>query len=193
MTDYTWPATIIPAGSEWRLIANTASFGPRTLARPGDRWGCTLSIPVLPREKALTFRAFLSRLRGHTHRVVLPNHGHVRGGALLQNALVDGAGQTGTTLNADNVEWSLPYALRAGDFISVNGRLHMVAADCSSEVRGVMAITLANPIDTAPADNAPIEILNPTGRFILTGEAQWSNLPAGHVQFGPLEFIEDVP
>ena len=192
MTDYTWPATIIPAGSEWRLIANTASFGPRTLARPGDRWACTLSIPTLPADKAMTLRAFLSRLRGHTHRAVLPNHAYVRRGAISANATVSGAGQTGTTLNADGVEWTLPYALRAGDFISVNGRLHMVAADCSSEVRGVMAITLANSIDTAPADNAPIEILNPTGRFILTGQVQWQNLPRGRVQFGALEFIEDI-
>ena len=44
MSDYTWPSSVIPTSSEWRLLANTAAFiSPlsgmtRTLSRGGDRF-----------------------------------------------------------------------------------------------------------------------------------------------------------
>ena len=193
MTDLTWPSTIIPAASEWRLIANTASFGLRTRVRAGDRWGCTLSIPTLPRSSAMQLRAFLARLLGHTHRCVLPNHAFLRRGAIAANAKVYGASQTGPTLVVDSVEAGLSNALRTGDFIAVDGRLYMVAADCSSNASGQLTITLTNPIDTAPDDNATVETQNPTGRFILMNEARWHLIPGGLAQFDPIDLLEDIP
>lgn len=193
MTDFAWPSTIIPASSEWRLIANTASFGQTALARSGDRWACTLSLPILQREPAALLRAFLARLRGHTHRAVLPNHAYERLGQLTTDARVAGASQTGTTLVVYGVEASLTNALRSGDLIGLDGRLYMVAADADSTSGGVLTLTLTHPIVTAPADNATVSVVTPTARFVLVGSAQWQNLPLGHVQVGSVEFMEDIP
>ena len=192
MTDFTWPATIIPAGCEWQLRANTASFGSRALARAGDRWACTLSLPVMPREKAHVMRAFLARLRGQAHRVVLPVHAYVRRGALSSNARVAGAAQTGSTLAMDGVEGSLTNALRTGDFVGVAGRLYMVAADANSNSSGALTVSLTHPLSVAPADDALVQVLVPTARFILQGDVSWEHLNLGRMTIAPLNFLEDI-
>jgi len=193
MTDLAWPSTIIPSASEWRMVANTASFGQTALARAGDRWACTLSLPILRRDEASVLRAYLARLRGHSHRAVLPNHAYVRLGALTTDARVAGGSQTGTTLVVDGVEASLENALRPGDLIGLDGRLYMVAADADSDSAGQLTLTLTHPIVTAPADNAVVSVVSPTGRFVFVGTLQWQNLPLGQSQLGALDFMEDIP
>lgn len=193
MTDLAWPSTIIPSGSEWRMVANTASFGPQAVARAGDRWACALSLPILRREQAAVLRAYLASLRGHTHRAVLPNHAYERLGQLSTDARVAGGSQTGTTLVVDGVEASLTNALRAGDLIGLDGRLYMVAADADSTSGGQLTLTLTHPITTAPADNATVSVVSPTGRFVFVGSLQWQNLPLGQAQVGAIEFLEDIP
>lgn len=193
MTDYTWPSTIVPSGCEWKLQANTGSFGVQAIPRPGGRWACTLAFPVLPRASARLLAAFLARIRGAAHRILLPVPAYVKRGAITANCLVSGASQTGLTLICDGVEVSLEKALRVGDWISVAGRLYMVSADCDSGATGYLAIPLTHPLYPSPADNDPVNVLTPFGRFILQGEASWQNLPRGNAAVQAISLLEDIP
>lgn len=193
MSDYPWPLTIVPSACEWTLEANTASFNSRALVRPGDRWSCTLTMPVQSRADSVVLRAFIARLRGGANRALLPVWGWKRRGAAATDGAVDGAGQTGTTLNVDGVQGAVENAVRVGDFIAVGGRLYMVAEDADSGAGGTLALTLTHPIDSAPSDGAVVSILQPLGRFILTNALEWDNLPFGVSQMTPLRFIEDIP
>ena len=192
MTDYTWPS-IVPATSSWRMAANTAAFGMRPIARMGDRWACTLMLPAMKESTGHSVKAFLTRLRGCAHRVVLPNHAHVRRGT-AGNVLVNGSSQSGTTLICDGAGASITNAVRAGDYLTLENRLYMIADDANSDGSGNLVINLTHPLYIAPTNNAAVTLVNPTGRFLFMGESvSWTRTPGDLVQFGPLEFLEDIP
>lgn len=200
MSDYTWPGTIVPNASEWRLIANTAAFvSPlsgmtRTLARGGDRWACTLTCNNLVGAKRAVLQAFLARLRGQAHRVVLPDHAYNRRGTQTANVLVKGASQTGSSLLVDGGVYTR--TLLAGDMITVANYLYMVVVDATFNASTEATLTITPPLRASPADNAPVTITSPTARFLLADNTvSWSNVPGG-LQ-GPmssfsLSFVEDL-
>lgn len=94
MTDYAWPASIIPSASAWRLMANTAAFvspltgATRTVGRGGDRWACTLTVNNAGEADRAVLSAWLARLRGQTHRVKLPEHALRRRGSFATGELL---------------------------------------------------------------------------------------------------------
>jgi hypothetical protein len=94
VTDYIWPTRLTPNASEWRLVANTASFisplsgTTRTLARGGDRWACTLTFNNLQNNDRALLQSFLSQLRGQANRCYLWDHSYVQRGAFATRNLV---------------------------------------------------------------------------------------------------------
>lgn len=202
MADYTWPSSIVPSSSTWRSLANTASFiSPlsgtvRTLSRGGDRWAATLTFNALLGDDRATLQAFLTRLRGQAHRVVLPDHSYKRRGALTANFLIKGASQTGVTVTCDGATAGVTNGLRAGDYVTIDSALYMIVLDTSSDGSGNITLTLHRPLLASPADNAAVNILTPTSRFLLADNTVgWSNTPAGWpriVSSFSLEFIEDI-
>lgn len=203
MTDYTWPSSLIPSATQWRLIANTAAFvsplngATRTLARGGDRWGCTLTFNALIGDDRATMLAFLTRLRGQAHRVVVGDHSYTRRGALTANFLVKGAGQTGVSLACDGAATTVTNAMRAGDWITLEGYLYMIVADVSSNGSGELTLTLNRPLVQSPANDATVNITAPTGRFLLVDNTvSWSNTPGGWPRIFSafqVDLIEDLP
>lgn len=200
MSDYTWPSSVIPTSSEWRLISNTAAFiSPlsgmtRTLSRGGDRWACMIVCANLTGDKRAVLQAFLARLRGQAHRVILPDHAYTRRGTQAANVLVKGAGQTGVSLAVDG--GTIGATLLAGDMITVDNYLHMVVVDSTFNASGEATLTISPPLRAAPADNGTVNVVAPTARFMLAGNTvSWSNAPGG-LQ-GPLstmtiELVEDI-
>lgn len=200
MTDYTWPTDIVPSSSTWLLVANTASFAAplsgttRTLARGGDRWACTLTCNNLVGAKRAILQAFVARLRGQAHRVVLPDHAYNRRGTQATNVLVKGASQTGSSLIVDG--GTNTNTLLAGDMITVAGYLYMVVVDATFNSSTDATLTITPPLRTSPADNAVVYIATPTARFLLSDNTvSWSNVPGGPQ--GPmssfsLSFVEDL-
>lgn len=196
MTDITWPSSVVPQSSDWRLVSNTASFTSpfsgmvRTMSRSGDRWACTVTTPPMKGANRAIMRAFVASLRGQTNRVVLGDHSHVKRGTQAANVLVNGGSQTGTTLAVDGGTSSA--TLLAGDYIGVGSYLHMVTADATFNGSGQATLTISPPLRSSPADNSTVNITAPTARFVLTGNtAGWSNQVGGISQFS-LEFIEDL-
>lgn len=200
MTDYTWPSTVIPTSSEWQLVANTAAFvsplsgTTRTLARGGSRWACSLSCRNLRAEKRATLLAFLTRLEGQRHRVVLPDHAFVKRGTLAVNPLVKGGGQTGNSLAVDGA--TAAKTLLAGDWISVGGLLYMVADTATVDGAGEASIPITPRLRSAPGDNATVTVVSPTGRFLLSGNTlSWSNAAggrAGVLSTVVVDLVEDI-
>jgi hypothetical protein len=199
VASYTWPTALIPSSSDWRLISNTAAFSSpltgstQTLARGGDRWACTLTFNALADTNRRTLMAFLARLRGQAHRVVLPDHAYTRAGTLAGTPLVKGAAQTGVSLLIDGC--TNDTTLLAGDLFTVNNELKMVVAD-STVAGGEITVAFVPPLRTSPADNAPVTVAAPTGTFLLTSNTVgWSNNPAGWpriVSSFSVEFVEDI-
>jgi hypothetical protein len=195
VTDYTWPADIIPSSSEWRYIANTAAFispitgATRTIYRGGDRWGCTLTLSNLTGAKRATLTAFIARLRGQLHRVVLPNHAFQRRGTQSANVSVKGANQSGESVLVDG--GTNGATLLAGDMVSVGSNLHMIVADATFNGSGEATLSIVPPLRVSPADNAVVAVTG-TGRFMLTENTfGWSNVPGGFSSM-TLDFVEDI-
>jgi hypothetical protein len=94
MTDYIWPSSLVPNSSEWRLIANTASFvsplsgTTRTLGRGGDRWACSFTFNNLSDDDRAILQAFLAQLRGQANRVYIRDHSYVQRGSFPTSNLL---------------------------------------------------------------------------------------------------------
>lgn len=189
MTDYTWPSTVTPAYSAWRLEANTAVFGDQTAPRMGDRWACTLTLPMMRSADAMALVGFLSRLRGCAHRVVLPDHSYTRRGN-SGNVLVNGASQS-LALVCDGA--SAGATVKAGDLLTLEDRLYMAGDDAVADGSGNITLSLTVPMYLPPANNATVNLVSPTARFLLVSDVTWTPVPGGFVQFGPIEFLEDIP
>jgi hypothetical protein len=195
VTDYTWPAAVVPSTNAVSWMDNTATFvsplsgTTRTLSRPGGRWRQTVTINNL--KDVPVIEAFMFRLNGAEHRAVVPDFGYRRQGAGGGTPLVAGAGQTGLTLATDGWPNSTT-VLVAGDRIDVSGQMLVVAETATSNGSGQATLTLAHPIRTAPADNAPIEIDAPTARYILVNQASIAAEP-GIFKTIMLEFEEAIP
>ncbi len=193
MTDFTWPADLCPATSVWRLLGNAGAFGLRSAERMGDRWGCTLTFPPLRRADAYRLRAFVARLRGCAHRLVLPDHSYRRRGAASANLTVSVGSQLGLSLVCTSAQTNLVDAVLPGDRITVEGRLYMIAAAADTDGSGGIALTLTHPLYSAPPYNLTVNLLSPTARFLCMGDGQgWSEAPGGLIQLDPLELLEDI-
>ncbi len=195
MTDYTWPTEIIPASSEWSYVSNVAAFispltgATRTLGRGGDRWQCSLIMPTLTNANRSILRAYLAKLRGRTHRAIIGDHSYLRRGTQSANVTVNGAGQTGYALNITGA--TIGATLLAGDYFTVGNELKMITADATANGSGQMALAFVPALRVSPAGGAAVTITAPTGRFILTGDAGWSNSP-GYLSGFSCSFIEDI-
>jgi len=200
MSDYTWPTEVIPSSTEWRLISNTAAFvSPlsgtvRTLSRGGDRWACSVTCANLTGEKRSILQAFLARLRGQTHRVIFKDHSYNKRGTMAINVAVQGASQTGSSLNVDG--GTPGGTLKAGDWIALGYNMHMVTTDVQFDGGGTATLTISPPLRSSPADSSTVNVLAPTGRFLLVDNTvSWSNNPRG---FGEamstftVELVEDL-
>ena len=150
MTTYTFPS-ITPSSSAFELVTNTRTFqspltnAVQTVARKGSLWKASLQFNNLSGNNRAIMQAFLTKLNGQEHRFFLPDHAYVKRGIAPNPAdslLVNGAGQTGSTLNADGATLSQTGYLKAGDYIAFNNELHIVTADVDTSATGTFLYSL---------------------------------------------------
>jgi hypothetical protein len=167
----------------------------QTVGRKGSLWKASLQFNNLTGDNRAIMQAFLTKLNGQEHRFFLPDHSYVKRGIAPSPAdslLVNGAGQTGSTLNADGATLSQTGYLKAGDYIAFNNELHMVTDDCNSSGIGEVAIPIAPPIRKPTDNDDPIDYLYPVlGVFMLAGSTSWDTQP-GLVSSFTIEAVEDV-
>lgn len=93
--------------------------------------------------------------------------------------LVNGAGQTGGTLNIDNCSISEAGYLLAGDYLQIGSgsgaQLYKVLTQVDTSATGTAAVDIWPNLRSSPADNAAITLINTKGRFRLKDNiSQWS-------------------
>jgi len=107
-------------------------------------------------------------------------------------AATTGTSQTGITLNLKALPVSTNSLLLPGDWVECSGQLNMVTAPLNSDAAGLGFLQLQRPFTTAPADNAPVIINRPIGRFLLAEEeVSWSSRPGILSDFS-VSFVEDI-
>ena len=156
------------------------TYQQQTVAHAGQRWECDITLPAMNRADAEQWVAFLVSLRGRFGTFTLGDPvGATPRGSAGGTPLVNGASQTGGTLNIDGCTASQTGWLKAGDYIQLgtagSATLHKVLADADSNGSGQVALDIWPFIRTAPSDNATVVVTNTIGRFRLAdNEQNWN-------------------
>lgn len=171
------------------------SFAQQVQEHPGEAWEITFNLTLLNREQAEEYNAFLLSLAGRvgTFTMAIPGSETPRGVA-TGTPLVNGAGQTGRTLNVDGFTPGVTGILKAGDWIQLgtgsSTRLHKVLSDVDSNGSGQASIDIAPKVVIAPNDNDSVIVTNAKGLFRLKSNSNPVNIkpPNQHsVQFSARE------
>lgn len=181
MTQYTWPSDLPIASAEWGLQSNNQIFrspltgAEQVLELPGARWVVSLSFERDNPDVLAPLQALLVRLRGQAHTFSLHNHERpTPRGIATGTPLVNGASQTGSTLNTDGWTPSTTGILLAGDYIGIGSELKMIVADVDANGSGEAALSIEPPLRASPSDNDPIVVTRPTAIFRLANStSRW--------------------
>jgi hypothetical protein len=82
-------------------------------------------------------------------------------------AATTGTSQSGRSLYVKGLPASTQGLLLTGEFVEINGELERVIAPLDSDAAGLGVLMLGRARAIAPADNDPVIVLNPMGRFII--------------------------
>jgi len=176
------------------------TFKQQVIAHQGQRWEAEISLPPMQRANAETWVSFLVSLAGARGTFTMgdPNGATARGTASVTpgTPVVNGSGQTGSSLTVDGLPTSETGYLKAGDYIQLGGgssaTLHKVMQDVDSNASGQAAIELWPYIRTAPADDATVVVSNAVGVFRLAGnQTNWSinNAAFYGISFAAIEAV----
>jgi hypothetical protein len=166
MATVTFPSSPKPNSMSWRLVmpsqTNVSEWTGRrqTIASGRGWWECQLSLPpIVGTLNVNSWRSFIAKSRGRANDFQIPVDPTAQS-ASTATPLVNGAGQTGRTLNTDG--WPLSTTvLVAGQYVTINNQLLQLTENVTSNGSGVATLTFEPPIRTSPADNAAIEYKNP--------------------------------
>lgn len=197
MTTFTFP-NITPASNTFELVSNTRTYQSpltnaiQTASRKGSLWKASLQFKNLNGDDRQEMQAFLVKLNGQQHRFTLHDHSFTRRGAGGGTLLVNGGGQSGTSLVCNGASASVTNYLRAGDQISFANELHMIVSDCNSDSSGNVTLSIAPPIRKVPSSGTVVDYATPvSGVFMLSGPASWNTRVGVFSDFN-IEAVEDV-
>lgn len=197
MTVYAYPS-ITPQSNEMTYVGNQQVYSNPftsaivTVSRGGDHWRVVLRHTNVRGDNKAVLKGFLASLQGQRHRFTVHDHGHIQRGVLSGTPLVNGSGQLGNSLTIDGCGFGVTNWIRAGDQFSINGELKVATLDRNSDGGGNLILAFAPSLRTAPTNNTPIIVTNPTGRFVLdSNESGWTNRPGDLADF-VISGIEDV-
>ena len=183
MTTYAIPTTVGFSSVEFGLQNNNQVFESplskdiQVLELTGSKWYATFNLPPMKKENALEYIGFLQRLQGRVHSFFGydANHRSPSGTIAGSTLLVDGASQTGTSLNLDGGANST-LVLKAGDFFSVNNELKMVTANATTDSSGDVTVNFVPSLRSSPSNDASITTTNPVCTMKLTGDSTSYNI-----------------
>jgi hypothetical protein len=199
MTTLTWPTLSRDVQSfTWSLLSFTQTQvsplnqSSLTIELPGARWACSFGYGDFLEADSALLEATLVQLMGRAGRVYLWNFARpVPRGIGTGTPLVNGAGQSGNSLNIDGASNSITGWLKAGDYFGVNGELKMMTADANTNGSGQATLSFSPMLRSSPADNAPITLNKPTATFALADDRQsWAVGPPRLSVHQTLSFVE---
>ncbi|GAB4527858.1 MAG: hypothetical protein Tsb0010_10590 [Parvularculaceae bacterium] len=155
----------------------TASM--QRVSRGAALWFASYALPPMTPAQAAEWQAFLLSLDDPQTPFFAfdPDRQALQAGGSPGAPLVNGAGQTGTSINLHG--FSANYQVTAGDYISFsNGtfeELHMATATKSADAFGVLdGLSIRPAIRRSPADNTAIRITQARTEMLLTSAPTWS-------------------
>ncbi len=206
----TFDLIVRPSSTAMRLQSNTGVFQSglnavtQTVDRGGLKWNCQLNWNNKKGADRPELMAMIAELRGQSNRLRVPVSDNPARGAYGGTPLVDGASQTGSSINIDGVTPSVTNWIRRGDYFSVlvNGEheLKLCTADANSDGTGQVTIQFEPRLRASPADNAAVRVQDgvldrPEGVFILSQpDNGWDSRPGANDKISSfsLGFVEDV-
>jgi hypothetical protein len=151
----------------------------------GQRWEANVTLPPMSRDEAEYWISFLMKLNGVFGTFLLgdPNATTPRGGIkdYPSDAMeVNGASQSGNSLNIDQATASITGYLKAGDYIQIGtgstSQLYKVLSDADSNGSGEVTVDIWPNLRTAPADNDRVYAANTVGVFRLADNSAIFNI-----------------
>lgn len=101
--------------------------------------------------------------------------------------------QTGSSIHVKGLPASTDDLLKVGRWIEIDGQLKMVTAPLNSDAAGLGYLQFSPPLRRALADNTPIIVHRPMGRFLFAGEHPgWDNEP-GVISVASIDLEEAFP
>ena len=179
------------------LTQSPFTYAQQAVAHSGQRWEVDVTLPAMNRADAEQWVAFLVSLRGQLGTFTLGDPvGATPRGSAGGTPIVNGASQTGGTLNIDGCTASQTGWLKAGDYIQLGSgggaTLHKVLVDADSNGSGEVSLDIYPYLRSAPSDNATVVVTNTVGNFRLaSNEQNWSIRETSiyGITFGAIEAI----
>ena len=199
MTTYAFPTLSRPPNNmvvEYRsntdIFRSPITGAIQTADRGGEHIAATLTYNSLETADRALLIGFLAKMNGQQHRVTLPFFGVDNQGSFGGTPIVNGASQTGLTLNIDGASNNITGWIKAGDVFSVNGEMKIATADANSNGSGQVTLSFSPRLRSSPPDSDPIETTAPTGVFMLSNPTQTWNYRPGDFSDFVLNFFEDI-
>lgn len=203
MTTYTYALRAPSVYNGPRFVSNTAikrsvlTGAIQTISRPGSRWELDLTWENLYGDHREDVLAFFVRLNGAEHRVRLSAlYGKTQRGAFGGSPVVDGAGQTGSSINLTGAFTGITDWIKAGDFLQIGNNLYQATADADSDGSGDVTVNIQPQLRSSPSNGASVTVESPYGQFILISPVDPSNVPGSSenpiISTLQLSFVEDV-
>lgn len=108
----------------------------------------------------------------------------VRPAQTTSTAVASGTTQTGSLINIKGLPVSTDGLLMAGDWCEINGELKQLTAPLNSDAAGLGQLSIRPGLVNAAADNDPVIIRNPMGRFVVRAP---NGMDALYGQYGEVE------
>lgn len=158
------------------------TFAGQAQASAGQMWMAEVALPPMKYADAEQWLAWLISLRGQFGTFLMgdPMRCIARGSARGTDAVtVNGAGQTGETLDITSDQTSELEYLKAGDYIQLGSglttTLHKVLVDVDTDASGDATLTLWPHVRTAPSNGETVTVEAAKGRWRLSSnESEWS-------------------
>lgn len=148
------------------------TFEEQRFVHAGQRWLAEINLRPMKRPDAEDWNSFLMKLNGKEGTFLMGDPaGTTPRGSAGGTPQVNGASQTGKTLNTKGWPASTSGVLLAGDYIQLDSgatsKLHKVLNDANSDAGGLAALDIWPSLRSSPADSATIVASAAKGVFRL--------------------------
>lgn len=183
-----------------KIVAVTVSRSPMSYVSQvqrfsGQLWTAEITLPIMEREDAEQWVAFLLKLNGQEGTFLLgETTGKVPMGVATGTPRLVGAHARGVnSLSTDGWTNSVTNILKAGDYIQIGQRIHKNLSDVNSSSGGAATLDIWPRLREDAADNALITVSDCVGLFRLDSNSmQLFNVDSiGHrqVSFSAVEAV----
>lgn len=177
-----WPTSPAPSSLKLGTVTPTRVSVTQNLKRNvrsvgAQRWKLDLGYTNMTRAQMAPILAFVMALRGQygSFTFVMPTGSYetAQGSFATPGTIqVDGASQTGRSINLKGFTNSQTGVVKAGDFIKFSdSKVYMATADANSDGSGHSTVSIEPSLIVSPADSETVVYTSIPFTFALAGDA----------------------